>query len=307
MLTTYVALIAGLVLAAIGGELFVRGVVALSRWLQIPAGIAAATMAAFATSAPELSVSTLAAAGGTPEIGLGDALGSNVVNIALVLGLTLLVSNTHVARDVVKREVAFAVAAPLLTGVLAADGLLSRLDAVVLLGVFGGWLAVTMKAAREHRTRITSRAEGERHSRSVGAGVAGLVLLFAAGYLIVRASQNLVLAWGIDGFLIGATLIAVGTSMPELATALVAKLRGYDEVGMGTVLGSNLFNGLFIVPLAALIHPVTLRLADVLIALTYGTLLLLVLVPGTGGYAGRWRGGLLIAAYGSYMTLLLRD
>jgi cation:H+ antiporter len=131
-----VLLLLGVLCAALGGELFVRGVVGVARWARVPAGLIAVTVAAFATSSPELAVAISAAEQGTPSIALGDALGSNIANVALILGIALLFAKIRAPRDSVRREFPLALLAPLLTGVLILDGRLSRLDGVLLLALF---------------------------------------------------------------------------------------------------------------------------------------------------------------------------
>jgi cation:H+ antiporter len=136
--------------------------------------------------------------------------------------------------------------------------------------------------------------------------VAGLACLFAAGALIVQGARGIALGLGLSEFVIGATVVAVGTSVPELATALISKLRGHDEVGLGALLGSNIFNGLFIIAVAALIHPIVVDPASVRTALVFGALAVLLTLPDRGGAIGRWRGVLLLAVYLAYVTLVLR-
>jgi cation:H+ antiporter len=134
----------------------------------------------------------------------------------------------------------------------------------------------------------------------------GLVFLVVSGKLIVSGAQALAQAYGVDAFIIGATLVALGTSAPELATALFAKLRGHDEVGLGTLLGSNIFNALFIVGVAASIFPITFMLREVMVGLLYGLFATLVVFPGKYGLLGRGRGMILLALYLLYLGLILQ-
>ncbi|MGK2915060.1 MAG: sodium:calcium antiporter, partial [Porticoccaceae bacterium] len=145
---SYVALILGVIAAGIGGELFVRGVVGLARWARVAPGIIGATVAAFATSSPELSVSISSAMAGKPQIALGDALGSNVVNVALILALALVFSGIQSSRDSVKRDFPVALLIPVITGVLFLDGGLSRFDGALMLLLFLGWLTAAAIEAR---------------------------------------------------------------------------------------------------------------------------------------------------------------
>jgi cation:H+ antiporter len=305
-LNAYLALLLGVVAAGAGGELFVRGSVSVAAWARVAPGIVGATVAAFATSSPELAVSISSAIAGTPQIALGDALGSNVVNIALILGLTLLVSGIQCSRDSIRRDFPVAFLVPVLTVVLAADGMVSRLDAVLLLAVFLAWMAATVRTARRQRSAAEAVLGVHRIGPAVLSSVAGLACLFAAGALIVQGARGIALGLGLSEFVIGATVVAVGTSVPELATALISKLRGHDEVGLGALLGSNIFNGLFIIAVAALIHPIVFDPASVRTALVFGALAVMLTLPDRGGAIGRWRGVLLLAVYLAYVTLVLR-
>ncbi|MDP2030806.1 MAG: hypothetical protein Q8K12_14305 [Thiobacillus sp.] len=303
----YATLILGVACAGIGGELFVRGAVGLAYWARVRPGIIGATVAAFATSSPELSVSISAALAGKPQIALGDALGSNVINIALILALALLISGIQSSRDSVKRDFPVALLIPVITGVLFLDGTLSRLDGMLMLGMFIVWLLTAIIEARKQRS-ATHEVLGEHQGWTVAlACVAGLAFLIAAGGFIVAGARGIALSFGIDEFIIGATIVAVGTSVPELATTVIAKLRGHDEVGLGTILGSNIFNGIFIIAIAAIIHPITAPWREVAIALVFGLVALVFTYPSRTGFIDRRRGVLLLVLYVAYLATILQQ
>jgi cation:H+ antiporter len=290
-------LLAGIACAILGGQLFVRGVVNLAAWWRVPAGIIGATVAAFATSSPELSVAVSSATRGSPEIALGDALGSNIVNVALVLGLALAFAAIKVDRGVLVRDIPMALTAPAALGLLALDGSISRVDAAVLLVLFVGWLTQTTLAARSARDAVVSVLE-EHGTRSIVLSVVGgLILLVAAGQLIVSAASGISQALGWDGFVVGAIFVALGTSTPEIATMLTARVRGHDEVGVGTVLGSNIFNTLLVVGVAAMIEPIDLSALEVEVGIAVGIALVLMIIPGRSLVIARWRSGPLVLAY----------
>lgn len=297
-------LLAGVVCAAIGGELFVRGVVGLARWARIAPGIIATTLAAFATSSPELSVSITSALALKPQIALGDALGSNVVNIGLILGLALLISPIQASRDSTRRDFPVALLVPVLLGVLGYDGILSRGDGVILLTIFVSWLVSVVMEVRRQRNAAGLILGESRHGSAILSCLIGLAFLVASGKLIVLGAKGIALAYGIDEFVIGATLVAIGTSAPELATALIAKYRGHDEVGIGTLLGSNIFNGLFIIAIATLIQPIHFAWAELAVALTMGLLTTIVIFPAGNSVLGRERGLVLIGLYAAYLSLI---
>lgn len=302
----YVALLLGVVCAGVGGELFVRGTVGLASLMRIAPGIVGATVAAFATSSPELSVAINSALAGKPQISLGDALGSNVVNVALILGVALLISGIQSPRDSIKRDFPVALILPLVTAVLALDGVLSRMDGLLMMGMFLAWLVANVIEVRRQRS-AASDVLGEHSKWLIAAScVFGLAFLVAAGNLIVLGAREIAVSFGVSEFVIGATIVAVGTSVPELATTLIAKLRGHDEVGLGTVLGSNIFNGGFIIAVAALIHPIVVPLRDVLAALVFGMLVMIFVFPPRDGFIGRRRGILLLALYVVYVAVVLQ-
>jgi cation:H+ antiporter len=264
-----------------------------------------ATVAAFATSSPELAVAIGSALAGEPELALGDALGSNVVNVGLVLGVAVLVGPIRVGGGAISRDLAAAIAIPIVTVVLAADGHLGRPDGIVLLAIFAIWLGATLVEARRERS-ATPDVLGERVlGRAVPAGLVGLLLLVAAGRLIVSGARGVGDDLGLDAFVVGVVLVAIGTSMPELATAVIARLRGHEEIGLGTVLGSNVYNGAVIVPVAALIAPITVAWSEVAVSLVFGILVVSLLLPAFGHVLGRRRGAVLVLLYVSSVVTLL--
>lgn len=297
----WIALLVGVVLAGAGGELFVRGAVGIAVWLRVPAGIIAATVAAFATSSPELVVSATAAVSGRPELALGNALGSNVTNLGLIAGVAMLLAAMDVDAGARNRDLPTNAISIVLLGLLALDGELSHLDGAVLVTVFVGWLGSTVVAARRDREDLDE--VGATGVRAVAAAVGGLILLFVAGRLVVDGGAAIGLRLGIDPFIVGATIVAIATSVPELATVLIASARGHGDVALGTVLGSNIFNALLVVGLAALIRPIPVRWEEMVLGLGFGAVVLLAAWPGRTAVLRRRRGLWLLAAYGAYLLV----
>ena len=301
----YVMLAAGIVCAAGGAELFVRGAVGIAFWLRIAPGIVGATVAAFATSSPELAVGVSAALNGVPQIAFGDVLGANIVNVGMVLALAVLISAMKCPRDSIRRDFSAALLTPVLTAALAVDGEISRVDGVVLMVAFFIWLTLTVVSARRQRGDVLPEANSGRGWRLIAVLLIGLVILFAAGHLIVSGAKGVARAMGIGEFVIGAVIVAVGTTVPELATMIVSKLRGYEEVGLGTVLGSIVFNACFIVGVAAMIHPIPVDWGEASVALGFGLVALLCAYPDRRGIIGRARGVLLLLLYIANVVALL--
>lgn len=306
MLDSLVVLFAGLALAGVGGDIFVRGVVGVARWARVPAGIVAVTLAAFATSSPELSVSVNAALEGTPQIGLGDAIGSNVVNVGLILGLALLVGAIKAPRDSIRRDFPVAIFVPILTAFLIVDGELSRIDGLLMLALFIAWLSAVLIEAWRRRSAAEDVLAERRHWLAAVFCFGGLIMLVLAGRLIVAGASNIGEFLGLEPFVIGATIVAIGTSIPELATTVISRWRGHEEIGLSTVLGSNIFNGFFIAAIAAIIHPIVIGWQEVVIGLGFGALLVVAVFPRRNGLIGRRRGVLLLAIYAAYLVTILQ-
>jgi len=303
----YLLLALGVACAAFGGDLFVRGAISLAHAARVSDLIIGTTVAAFATSSPEFAVAVTSAIQQTPQISFGDALGSNIVNMALVLGLALLASPITAPRNSIRRDFPVALAIPVLTAFACSDGVISRIEALLMMIFFMIWLAsVIVSASRKGDSAApASTAKLLRGHHAAAVGGIGLLLLILAGEMIVNGAQGIAREFGITDFVIGATIVAVGTSVPELATALIAKWRGHDDLGLGTLLGSNIFNGLWIVPVAALIHPIQIDLVQAGTALVFGMAALLVAFPPRSGIIGRKHGAVLLAVYGAYITTVL--
>jgi len=298
------ALTVGLLCAGIGGELFVRAAVGIAAWARVPAGVIGATVAAFATSTPEVSVAIGAAAAEKPEIALGDALGSNVVNVALVLGLTLLVGPIVAPRESTRLDIPFAVLLPLVTITVALNGTISRIDAAILLTIFSAWLVLTTLAARRERSAAVAVLAERSHGRSILEMLLGLAFLVAAGRLIVYGARGVGEELGLNAFVIGATFVAVGTSTPELATTLIARIRGHSEIGLGTIVGSNIYNGGFIIALAAFIHPIDVNFREAGAAIGFG-LAVVALLLNARGLLRRRLGLLFLTIYIAYVAVVI--
>jgi len=292
----------GCACAALGGELFVHGLVGLADWRRIPRGVVAVTVGAFATSSPEMIVGITAATKGVPEIAFGDALGSNIVNVALVLAIPLMIFGLEAPRNSVVRDLPFALAIFPIVALAGLDGTISANEALILLAVFAVWLTSVVVFALRHRTEL----DGVKHDNVVmlfATGIVGLATLFLAGQLIVTGATGLATAIGLPPFLIGTLVVALGTSVPELATVVIATFRGHQEVGLQTILGSNIFNCLLIISTAALIHPITVDWEMAPLALGAGFAATLLTVPVFSLQLGRWRGTVLIALYLAFVSL----
>jgi cation:H+ antiporter len=209
------------------------------------------------------------------------------------------------SRDVLYRDFPVALLTPCLLAILTFDGVVSRLDGLMLFVVFVTWLIATVLEARRQRS-AAERVLGEPWlGRTLLACFVGLVLLIVAGRLIVTGATGIAQRFGLDEFVIGATVVALGTSMPELATAVIATFRGHDEIGLGTILGSNIFNGLWIVAITAIIAPIAVPWGEVSISLGFGVITAAFLWPVGNGLLTRKRGSLLLALYIVYVATMM--
>jgi cation:H+ antiporter len=298
-------IIPGVLAAALGGELFVRSTVGGAIVARVAPGIVAATVAAFATSSPELSVAINASTAGRPEVALGDALGSNVVNVGLVLAIAILLGGVTGRRQDLRRDIPPALVAPFLILLLGLDGTLSRSDGSVLLVCFAVWLGITIVQAARERSRVAEVLADRTVAQIVRDGVFGIALLVLAGRLIVMSAADFGVLFGWDIFVVGAVLVAVATSAPELATVVIARLRGHDEISVGTVLGSNIFNALLIIGVAAVITPITIAGTEVTIAIVAGVITMLLAIPGRSNRLPPTRGVLLLLVCASYFIAVV--
>jgi cation:H+ antiporter len=197
--------------------------------------------------------------------------------------------------------------APILTAILLLDGDLSRIDGAILLGVFLAWLVAVIFEVRRTRSAVEEVLGETNRLNVVLSVVGGLGLLVLAGRLIVTGAKSIALSYGFEEFVIGATVVAVGTSIPELATVIISKFRGHEEIGLGTVLGSNIFNNFWIVSVATLIAPMNgLPLRELAVGLGFGLLTVLIIIPSREGNIGRGRGGILLVFYAAYIITLLQ-
>ncbi|MBE0618077.1 MAG: calcium/sodium antiporter, partial [Proteobacteria bacterium] len=261
MLTALLQIAVGVVLLYYGANLLVRGSSRLAASFGVAPAVIGLTVVAFGTSLPELVVSVTAALQGSADIALGNVVGSNIANVGLILGLGACLRAMTVEFTLLKREVPMGLGAVALVVLLSADGVLGRIDALVLLAGFCGFLFWSV-AVQRHAPEGVQEAYSPGGQDATGKGkdgacaLCGLVGVLLGGHWLVAGGISVAGALGVPAVVIGLTVIAVGTSLPELAASLVAVARGEDDIGIGNVLGSNLFNLLGILGVAALFDPI---------------------------------------------------
>nr|WP_216645324.1 calcium/sodium antiporter [Isoptericola halotolerans] len=318
-------LLAGFVLLVGGGESLVRGAASLARTMGMSALVVGLTVVSFATSSPELAVSAGAALSGSPGLAIGNVVGSNIANILLVLGISAIVVPLAVTSRVVRTDIPVMIALSVLALVLALDGTISTVDGVVLLVLLVGYVVVTVLRSRRGWTDrppapedtaggqgATSRFRTTR-ARSVLVDVVlvavGVALLVTGAQLLVRAATEIATTFGVSELVIGLTVVAVGTSLPELATSIIAVRRGERDLAVGNIVGSNIFNIGAVLGLTAVISPGGIGVDPAAVhfdlPLMVAVALALLPVAFTGQIIKRWEGALFVALYLAYLTFVL--
>ncbi len=313
MLYPILYIIAGLILLALGAEGLVRGSSSVALRLGVTPLVIGLTIVAFGTGTPELLVSVEAATSGNSGLALGNIVGSNISNIALILGCAALARPMRVRSVLLRREVPLMIAVTLLLCVMLLDGGLSRLDGAILLV---GAVVYTVGAyvfAKRDRDREVAAEFADAMPAVTGTPwidalyiVGGLIALMLGAKLLVSGATVVAEALGMSQVVIGLTVVAIGTSMPELATSVVAAMKDEADVAFGNVLGSNILNILFILGLVALIRPFGIEgLATLDLVVLAGSAILLLPLMWRGSILNRWEGAALLAGYALYVAVLV--
>lgn len=317
MTLAFIAVAVGLSLLVWGADCFVEGSASTARHFGMPPLLIGMVIVGFGTSAPEMVVSALSAYQGNPGIALGNAYGSNITNIALILGLTALINPIAVHSQVLRKELPILTAVTALSAWQLWDGDITRFDAVVLLGVFGGLMAWTIwQGARKKVDTLGSQVEQELEVREMPIRrailwlVVGLILLVVSSRILVWGAVEIAYGFGVSDLIVGLTIVAVGTSLPELASSIIAARKKEHDIALGNVLGSNLFNTLAVVGIAGIIHPLAVgtevfsRDLLVMAALTVSLFLIGYGFRGPGRI-NRLEGAALLACYMGYTAYLV--
>ena len=317
MLIALLAIFAGLALLVWSADRFVEGSAVTAGHFGMPPLLIGMVVVGFGTSAPEMVVSALAASQGNPGLALGNAYGSNITNIALILGITAVISPIAVHSQVMRKELPILILVTLLAVWQLLDGSLSRLDAVGLLLTFAALLTWSIWSGMKQPDDPLAgevRAELKAHAMPIRKAVfwlvAGLILLIISSRMLVWGAVDLATAFGVSDLIIGLTIVAIGTSLPELASSVIAARKGEHDLALGNILGSNLFNTLAVVGIAGMIAPMSVAdevLVRDLPVMAGLTLALFVLGYGFRGPGriNRVEGGLLMTCFIGYTAYLV--
>ncbi|MCS6192813.1 calcium/sodium antiporter [Shewanella baltica] len=302
------SIIGGFIILTLGAEALVRGASAIALRLGITPLIIGLTIVAFGTSAPELAVSVKSALAGNSGIALGNVIGSNIANIGLILAITALIRPIQVQSQVVKRDIPLMILASMLFWGLLLDGELSLIDGVVLLSLLVGYLTFSYISSKNSKNEEEIEAGPNNPLLSGLFILVGISMLVGGGILFVNGAVDLAKTFGVSEVIIGLTIVAIGTSMPELVTSVIAALKGQSDIAIGNVVGSNLFNILGILGVTAIVHPVLslgFQPFDFMVMLA----LAIVILPfaWTGLRIGRREGSVLLLTYLGYMGYLINQ
>ena len=301
----YILLILGFVLLIKGADFFVDGASSIAGKLKVPSLIIGLTVVSMGTSMPEAAVSISASLGGNNGISLGNVVGSNLFNLLVVVGVSAVVLPIVTDRDILKRDMPIGIAITAALCVMLIDGKLSRLDAVILLVLFVAYLLILIRSALKNRTE-----EDEQKVMSWGKSLLFVLLgaagIIGGGQLVVNNAKTIAAALGMGETLIGLTVVAFGTSLPELVTSIVAAKKGESGIAMGNVVGSNIFNILFVLGLAGAISPMT---ADSAFFIDTGILivvsLIMLLFAFTKRKTSRVEGAISVLMYLAYTAYII--
>ncbi len=326
MLLAIVAVIVGLAVLVWSADKFVDGAVGVAKFCGMSTLLIGMVIVGFGTSAPEMVVSALSAIQKAPELALGNAYGSNIANIALILGVTSVVLPVIVVRKALTRDLPILIAVSALSVILVGDGSISRMDGIIMLLVFAGvmsysiWTEVKKADSGSAETAPSEDAEPVSLGKSILWLLLGLSLLVASSRALVWGAVEIARALGVSDLLIGLTIVAVGTSLPELASSIAAARKGENDLAFGNIIGSNLFNTLLVVGIAATIAPMKTFEASVIsrdLPVMVGLTLLLLLfgLPWNKNRLGpdgrrisrinRLEGAIFLAIYVGYVGLLV--
>ncbi len=317
MILDIVLIVIGVAMVLTGADRLTEGASALARRMNVPEIIIGLTIVAAGTSAPELFVSLVSALKGTPDMAVGNVVGSNTMNAMLIVGCAAMVAPMVISRSTVKKDIPFAVGASVLLMLLSLNNYLGRWDGIILLLGFASFMVYTlMQAKKGEAAPVTddSQQAADNTSSSKGGNpwlsalwvVAGLAMLVIGSNLFVDSASSVAYSLGISEGVVGLTVVAGGTSLPELATSVVAARKGQSAIAIGNVIGSNVFNILMILGLTATISPLAIEgitTLDMTVMLV--SVALVWFFSFTRYTVERWEGGLLVAGYLVYLWWLI--
>ncbi len=303
-------LVAGIAVVLWGADRLTAGAASIAGRLGIPQLVIGLTIVAAGTSMPEFFVSLLSAINGTPDLAVGNVVGSNIFNTLLIVGCTAMVAPVAIQRVTVRRDIPFAVLASVVLMVMCMDSRISRIDAAVLIVLFAGFMWMTLRGARKGGSALeeASATEPVGAVKAVLMMVAGLVCLVIGSDVFVDNASAIARSLNVSDAVIGLTIVAGGTSLPELATSVVSARKGDSGIAIGNVLGSNVFNILAILGVTGLVRPMSIQgITTADLSMMILSMVLLWLFSFTKYRVQRWEGAVLAAVFAAYMCWLVAN
>lgn len=289
-----------------GADRLTEGASSLARRMNVPEMIIGLTIVAAGTSAPELFVSLVSALKGTSGMAIGNVVGSNTMNAMLIVGCAALVAPMTISKSSVRKDIPFSVAASVLLGLLLLDSFLGRIDGIILLLGFAAFMYYTLSQAKSGKAEPSAEVKAVNPWMSAFFVFLGLALLVIGSNIFVDSASRVAYSLGLSEGVVGLTIVAGGTSLPELATSVVAARKGQSAIAIGNVIGSNVFNILLILGLTATISPMRLQgITFVDLSMMLGSVVLVWLFSRTRYTVERWEGAFLLIAYLLYLGWLL--
>ncbi len=306
MIFDIILIIAGVAMVLYGADRLTEGASALARRMNVSEIIIGLTIVAAGTSAPELFVSLVSALKGTPDMAIGNVVGSNTMNAMLIVGCAAVVAPMTISRNTVRKDIPFAVAASVLLPLLAIDAELGRFDGIILLAGFAAFMYYTLSQAKAGEAAPSDETKMQNPWLSAFFVILGLALLVIGSNIFVDSASRVAYALGLSEAVVGLTIVAGGTSLPELATSVVAARKGQSAIAIGNVIGSNVFNILMILGLTATISPMQIQgITMVDLSMMLGSIVMVWLFSRTKYTVERWEGALLAMVYIAYVCWLL--
>jgi cation:H+ antiporter len=313
--TTVVLLVAGLGLLVLGAEWLVKGASRLAAALGISPLVIGLTVVAYGTSSPEVAVSVKSALAGQPDLAVGNVVGSSIFNVLFVLGASAAIAPLLVSSRLVRLDVPIMIGTAFLTLLLAADGSIGRLDAALLFAGAVGYTAFQIRQSRKEPAAVQEEYGKEYGPKRTGTAanvvlvVAGLALLVLGSRWLVNGAVAFAQALGVSELVIGLTIVAAGTSLPEVATSLLAAIRGERDIAVGNVVGSNIFNVLAVLGLSGLVAPAGLPVSRALVTFDAPVMVAVAVaclpIFASGARIARWEGALFLFYYAAYTAYLV--
>lgn len=312
----YILMLVGFGLLIKGADFFVTGSSNIAGLLRVPPILIGLTIVAFGTSSPEATVSIIAALEGSSDVALGNVIGSNIFNITLVIGLTAFLNPLKVESETIRKEIPFALLASVVLLVLVSDvalqtvgsNLITRADGIIILLFFAVFLYYIFEVVRKSRekTTVEQQTSNETWKKNVFFTILGLGAIIFGGDLVVKNSTEIAYTFGMSETLVGLTIVAIGTSLPELVTSITAALKKQSEIALGNIIGSNIFNILFVLGTTSVITPLAVSskiFIDIILMIVF-TILLLIF-SRTRFAVGKYEGIMLASAYVLYLIFII--